>query len=413
MTHCKGLPRTFLLILGSGLALLSMSSPAMDDTSSPAAGASTRDAVAATDAPSMDTPPSLEGIEDRLVVLSRGTDIEALHRVPPRYPRSALSAGVENWVRLHFDVDEKGKPMNMEVYESGGDTARHRDFEREALRALPGWRFKPATLDGKPVVRENVLQTMTFLIRDGAAMTPHFRSRMIRVSNALSEQDFDEAWEEIGVMKEMRLTYLTEHAYLAMLEAMTWQEQGEEAKALEAAEWSESMFTENAVPEAHQQVLRMAIFLNAKQHNLSTALDHFDTLVEETGGLPEDDPIHEVVRRIEGALAAEAPIVRDGAIEACDKCRDEQHFYYAQLNRGRFLVDVQEGAVERVKISCQPAHVTLAWAENVAWNVGNEADQCWVTVYGEPGSRLRLVELADVGSSAEVIRPDDENSAAN
>lgn len=72
-----------------------------------------------------------------------------IHKEEPAYPRNELLAGKEGWVRLRFTVQPDGKPSDIRVVESS-----HRNFEKQARRAIPRWRFKPETVNGQAVATE-------------------------------------------------------------------------------------------------------------------------------------------------------------------------------------------------------------------------------------------------------------------
>ncbi len=65
----------------------------------------------------------------------------------PRYPRSALRTGASGNVVLRIEVRADGRVGEVGVVES----SRHRDLDREAMRAVRRWRFQPALQDGRPV----------------------------------------------------------------------------------------------------------------------------------------------------------------------------------------------------------------------------------------------------------------------
>lgn len=75
-------------------------------------------------------------------------------RTPPRavqtaaaaYTPEALQKGVEGSVLLSVDIDEQGIPRRARVLRS-----LEPGLDRKAIESLAGWRFTPATEDGKPV----------------------------------------------------------------------------------------------------------------------------------------------------------------------------------------------------------------------------------------------------------------------
>lgn len=56
---------------------------------------------------------------------------------PPQYPKVAVEQGIEGHVVFRFDVDEDGKPSNIEVYDSVPEGV----FDQAALEAFKEWEF--------------------------------------------------------------------------------------------------------------------------------------------------------------------------------------------------------------------------------------------------------------------------------
>lgn len=68
--------------------------------------------------------------------------------IPPQYPREALTQGLEGWVRVEFTIEPDGSVSNARVVDAH---PRRGVFDREALRAIQRWRFRPKVQDGEPV----------------------------------------------------------------------------------------------------------------------------------------------------------------------------------------------------------------------------------------------------------------------
>jgi TonB family protein len=66
------------------------------------------------------------------------------------YPPDAGSS-LNDSVRVSFDVDENGVPINLRGQTSQGKAPANPALESEATAILSGWRFQPAMKDGKPV----------------------------------------------------------------------------------------------------------------------------------------------------------------------------------------------------------------------------------------------------------------------
>jgi len=84
-------------------------------------------------------------------------DIIPIVRVEPRYPRKAARAGTQGWVKLEFSILEDGTVTNAKVI----DAKPRRVFNREAIRAIQRWKFKPKIVDGKPA-QQTATQVIDF-----------------------------------------------------------------------------------------------------------------------------------------------------------------------------------------------------------------------------------------------------------
>lgn len=84
-------------------------------------------------------------------------DIIPIVRINPIYPRDAAMRGIEGWVRLEFTITETGTVKSPRVIDSDPP----RIFNREAIRAILKWKFKPRVVDGVAVERQ-ATQTIDF-----------------------------------------------------------------------------------------------------------------------------------------------------------------------------------------------------------------------------------------------------------
>jgi len=76
-------------------------------------------------------------------------DVVPVVVIRPFYPHEAAIAGIEGWVRIEFTITETGAVRDPEVV----DAQPPRIFNREAMRALLKWKFKPRVVDGVAVER--------------------------------------------------------------------------------------------------------------------------------------------------------------------------------------------------------------------------------------------------------------------
>lgn len=75
------------------------------------------------------------------------SDLIPLQRIPPTYPADARRAGINGYVLIDVTVNPDGSVRKARVVEAKPKGL----FEAAAATAVQKWRFKPKTVDGKPV----------------------------------------------------------------------------------------------------------------------------------------------------------------------------------------------------------------------------------------------------------------------
>lgn len=100
--------------------------------------------VTAPSAPAAPSPPPVTSAPVR--TSASEASYAATNRTPP-YPRISINNGDEGTVVLRVLVTAEGTAGAVEVKASSG----HSLLDESARRTVLGWRFKPATVDGKPV----------------------------------------------------------------------------------------------------------------------------------------------------------------------------------------------------------------------------------------------------------------------
>jgi protein TonB len=76
-------------------------------------------------------------------------DVIPIVRIEPQFPREALIEGISGWVEIEFTIEPDGSVSDPKI--TGSQPRRM--FDRNAIRAIYKWKFKPRIVDGKPVPR--------------------------------------------------------------------------------------------------------------------------------------------------------------------------------------------------------------------------------------------------------------------
>ena len=85
------------------------------------------------------------------------SDIIPVVTIVPNYPRKAAIARIEGWVKIEFTITEGGTVVNPIILES----RPVRIFDREALRAILRYKFKPKICHGVSM-KQTATQTIEF-----------------------------------------------------------------------------------------------------------------------------------------------------------------------------------------------------------------------------------------------------------
>jgi protein TonB len=106
-------------------------------------------------------PPAPQASHTFTTMRMSDSPLVAVVRVQPVYPASAEARGLEGWVLVQFDVMPDGRVANAFVVESS-----RRVFEKAALNAASGFRFKPSVVNGEPVATRGIRNLFRFDMPD-------------------------------------------------------------------------------------------------------------------------------------------------------------------------------------------------------------------------------------------------------
>jgi len=113
-------------------------------------------------APSIDVGGVSGGIGDPAGALMRDGDEMPIARFPPKYPVQAARDGINGWVKMRFSIMPDGSVDEVEVV----DAQPKRIFDREAIRALKRWKYKPKIENGVALKRTGVQVVLDFNLDD-------------------------------------------------------------------------------------------------------------------------------------------------------------------------------------------------------------------------------------------------------
>jgi len=86
-------------------------------------------------------------------------DVLPIVRIDPQWPREALIEGIEGYVVVEVTIGADGSVKDVRVIQS----EPKRMFDRNVIRAVLKWKFKPRIINGVPVERK-AIQTLEFTL---------------------------------------------------------------------------------------------------------------------------------------------------------------------------------------------------------------------------------------------------------
>lgn len=137
-----------LLVFALALQTPSPTTPSANDASQTAAPASTSNSA----------DPDANGVYHKLGRVPGMTMPEVTHHVEPEFTKEARKRHVSGIVLVGLVVDALGMPTNVHVVRSAAEEVTNpkdkeavATLDQKAVDAVLQYRFKPATLNGKPV----------------------------------------------------------------------------------------------------------------------------------------------------------------------------------------------------------------------------------------------------------------------
>jgi protein TonB len=85
------------------------------------------------------------------ILSPQDTEATAIIRSEPKYPIFAAREGIEGWVQLLFTITPDGQVTNASVV----NAQPKRIFNKEALRAIKRWKYRPKIVNGQAVTQPN------------------------------------------------------------------------------------------------------------------------------------------------------------------------------------------------------------------------------------------------------------------
>jgi TonB family protein len=327
-------------------------------------------------------------VEDVTKTKNSGTHAVPILHDKPKYPTNALRRGIEGWVIIGFTILPDGTTTDIEVV----DKSMEKVFDQAAINAASAWTYKPATRDGKPITQHNKRARMLFSIKGlDNTVSETFRNTYKKALSAIKNGDMATAKALISELDDDEKRMLAEVCYLDVLKARYFEKEGNRKATHKHVERALVLADDVASENIYAYLLKQSVVNNGVLKNYQTSLERYAALQELDGQLAADDPVHGFADRVRKELNGDGYISSNGELRRCSRCKSPR--WRRGLNRDRFSIDQVVGVVDEIEIACQNGTVAVAYDPDTVWSVNKkEGGKCFVSVYGEEATTLRLLE---------------------
>lgn len=311
-----------------------------------------------------------------------------LKPVIPAYPEAALSRGQEGFVTLNFIVEPDGSVADPIVEDSSGI----KEFEKAAITSILKTRYRPATLDGKPIQQCATQQVYHFTIdRRGLGARSAFVSDYKQVAKLVGEQQEATAEAKLDEMVKKGAWNNYESARLWLLRAKFQDAHGDELGALRSyrrAMVDNGMYLESNL---YREVLREVLRREIKTTEYAEALSTYAKMMRLKPPL-QDEAITHAVAQIRQAIDGPDVLAFAGTVEFRTGCDEGASNWQHTLLRRKFAFGETQGQVDNFQLRCDWKRVIDKVSTDKAWEVPKSWGHCEVFVFGELGAQVKLLE---------------------
>lgn len=325
---------------------------------------------------------------------------QPLERDPPDYPARALDKGREGWALVSFIISEDGDVIEPMIEESSSPV-----FDEPTLRAIRQWRYKPATLGGKPVEQSMVETIIRYQLAKTKGASSRFIEKYRAIRHLITKRKLAEANASLKALKDGELNYY-EIAWFWWLAYVYLDATGKaEPEALEDAlqrALGSSEDDEYLEPAVFVAASEQLYALRLRGNDFSGAVTVFERL--------EASQTAKRAKSYKDAVAALQPTydkimqLVSGPDIFRQKARIGEHNYWVHkmLRRSFAFGDVQGGKIELVDVRCTRANRRfVSIPKNAVLKIPDTWGDCSVYMKGDVGTSFSLnADTVDPGQVA-------------
>lgn len=295
------------------------------------------------------------------------------------YPQAESHHGREGWVLLNAMINPSGRPHDVTVLESSGNSV----LEAAAVKAVDDMTFQPARSGNTPVDSSVSFTLKFYLMNNANSARPEFISAYRGLMKALDTADRGQIDAQLAKLHAINLYEDAFRNYALYVYDLKWGTEAQQLKDLRRAMAGDS--TGTYLPkELFTRVVLDRFALEVNSSDYGSALATWKKL-KPIAPAPVRGQLEQTVNRILSLRDRSEPVATPASI-------DFRTSWNSQLLRNSFAISVKSGAVSEIKLRCQKKYLFFKYQADVQYTVSPGAGECGIEVIGDPGTKFELIQ---------------------
>jgi hypothetical protein len=316
--------------------------------------------------------------------------------IPGQSVTPALDSSYEQeaWLVYTYDIDIRGKVLNLEIHQSSGVT----EIEQRLVDHVGAMRFSPATRNGQPVKVSLGPVVFSWILDIPRTMAPEFKRLYEQAWAHFKIQEYDaaaqvarslEQWSARNAYEEIKYRILA--ASLASREFDERAEQAHLKRIVDFQELADTNGFNNSYVVANQYLLILDRLhsLQLAKNLLGDAQFTLDKLLARDSQAKITADAQTAHTEAQSRLAVVADVTLVGKLSALYP--GAQGLWETRLFRDKFLITNAAGNIDSVYLSCKTGgDRRLIYPSAVSWNIPAGWNRCRLEITGTSDARFTL-----------------------
>lgn len=299
-----------------------------------------------------------------------------------QYPSVMSAQGTEGFVQFDVKVTEQGDAGELSLVAFAGPP----EMIRATAQAVKNWKWKPATLEGKPVA----VTTLTQMTYRGPAQ-PGAGPRVISAYQKARDYIGSEQWGEArAVLDEAQASpklNLYERGMLANIAASVAMKQNDYFEARRASALALNHSADVLPKSVVMGLWRTRIYASLALGDIVGGLEAFDRLKAKRYG-----DVDEAIAKFVAEARAKADSMQVFGMSARIPRPEDAESLFLGLYRRVFTFRDVKGTLDRFVLSCKQQAIESKITDNAEWRIPASFSECNIRVHGTPGTTFTVVQ---------------------